>query len=216
MKIGILVTTYQCVNTITRTLESIRLLVDSLKDKIEFYIYVIDDCSSDNTFQIVKNFELHFNYFYCFKFEHNCGVSRSRNYGIYIARHCDFITFVDAGDELFLSSTLLNLVSLSDNDMICFDHIIYDGVNKNYINHLENEKLLDVVVLSSYIQSYLMRPNRYSLLVTCWGKLYNTKLFCNAENQSFKTGMALYEDALFINKLIVASLSLIILRFTFS
>jgi glycosyltransferase involved in cell wall biosynthesis len=202
MKIGILVTTYQCENTITRTLKSIRLLVDSLKDNIEFYIYVIDDCSTDKTFQIAKNFNQRIKNFSCYKFNDNAGVSRSRNYGINISRHCDFITFVDSGDEFVLSSSLLNLNLLSDNDIICFDHIIHDGVNENYISHLENEKFLDVTSLSSYIQSYLIRPNRYSLLVTCWGKLYSTKLFSGAETQPFKTGMALYEDALFLNKLI--------------
>jgi glycosyltransferase involved in cell wall biosynthesis len=215
MKIGIIVTTHESEGTIAKTLSSIESFVSTYSPYHDFYIYVIDDNSSDGTVAVVNSLSKKFINFNNFSFESNGGVSRSRNYGINESKRCDFITFVDGDDELVVgeSSEAIKKLDLSaEQDVVCFDHYISDGISSKLISHRDESTSLDATAICTYIQKFLIRPNRYSLFVTCWGKFYNTRLFNPIDGIRFKAEMHLYEDALFINKLLRKNLKIIYLK----
>jgi len=211
MKISIVVTTHESEGTIAKTLSSIKSFVSTNSEYHDFFIYVIDDNSSDGTVPIIKSFSSQFKNFYNFNFDTNGGVSRSRNLGINESKNCNFITFVDGDDELVIeesSKAIKNLGISAKQDIICFDHYISDGISSKLISHINESITLDSASICTYIQKFLIRPNSYSLFVTCWGKLYNMRLFNTNDGIRFKNGMYLYEDALFINKLLRKNLKI--------
>lgn len=62
----------------------------------DFELIIVDDGSSDDTFQVVNKFKNELNLKYIF--QSNSGISISRNVGIYNATG-EYITFLDSDDE---------------------------------------------------------------------------------------------------------------------
>lgn len=70
--------------------------IDSaLNQNVDIEIIVINDCSSDNTLQILKSYND--DRIVVLNNEHNCGVAKSRNKGVNAARG-KYIAFLDADD----------------------------------------------------------------------------------------------------------------------
>ena len=74
----------------------IRSLLNQTINKKEFEIIVIDDCSTDNTFNVLKSFGKKIKYF---KNQNNMGLPYSLNVGIKKSRG-RFIVRVDSDDYL--------------------------------------------------------------------------------------------------------------------
>lgn len=89
--ISIIIPTFNRGNTIKRSIESV--LNQTYKD-IE--VVVIDDCSTDNTYEIIK--EIKDRRIYYYKNKNNLGACFSRNFGVSIARG-EYIAFQDSDDE---------------------------------------------------------------------------------------------------------------------
>ena len=60
-------------------------------------LIIVDDFSSDKTYEIAKAFMDRDKRVYVYKNDINCGVSRTRNYGVSIAKG-DWIAFLDSDD----------------------------------------------------------------------------------------------------------------------
>ncbi|PHV70159.1 glycosyl transferase family 2 [Sporanaerobium hydrogeniformans] len=91
--ISIIVPVYNASNTVEKTIQSI------LKQSYtHFEVIVIDDCSSDNSFEILEALEKIDKRIILYKNEKNLGVSQTRNYGISKAKG-EFIAFLDSDDE---------------------------------------------------------------------------------------------------------------------
>lgn len=86
---------------------AIRSALQQTYPKSQYEIIVVDDCSSDNSLDIIKAFG---NQIKLIQMPKNCGLSAVRNIGLMNARG-KFVTFLDADDCLnkhFLQTCMLN------------------------------------------------------------------------------------------------------------
>lgn len=145
-------------------------------------VIVINDGSKDKTQQILEEYKQDNPKLVLINKE-NGGVSSARNQGIEVAQG-DYITFVDADDEL-LPNGIQNLVDGAQNynaDMVIgqyfrekefkFEPIIWEG-------------------LQGVKNSLLDHPYTY----TAWSKLYRKELFGDVY---FVEGIRIHEDDLFV------------------
>lgn len=108
-EVSIIITTFNYGKFIKETLHSI------LKQTYSNYeILIIDDGSTDNTSDIVSEWEEPFKGRLRYFYKENQGVAIARNYGIFKAKG-DYIAFVDA-DDIWFEDSLQKLVScIKDN-----------------------------------------------------------------------------------------------------
>ena len=195
MKLGIIINSYNNQKTITRAINSITK--NSNRRKIK--IVIIDDCSKDDSINILKKEKerkkidiLHIN-------KKNIGISRSRNIGINLCRDTDYITFLD-GDDI-LNPNFINFYSekikKNSGDFLIFNfsYSIGQKIKKN--NFFSSNKILNNKDILNYFDKYLLAPNKNSLFTTCWSKLYKTKLILS-KNQQFNENLYLCEDTDFV------------------
>ena len=95
---------YPLFSIIIPTYNRSKLLISALKSCLaqtfsSFEVIIVDDCSTDDTEKIVKDFIKLDNRIRYFKMSSNRGVAAARNFGIQKARGL-FITFLDDDDEL--------------------------------------------------------------------------------------------------------------------
>lgn len=117
--ISFVIPMYNASSTILRCLDSIYGLPVDEKD---FEVIVIDDCSTDNTVELVKEYAcIHLNLVLCCQPEnHRQGAARNR--GVALSKG-KYIVFVDSDDES--SKGVINAVRLAEDnclDMVAMRH----------------------------------------------------------------------------------------------
>ena len=180
-KISIIVPAYNAEKTIKRCLDS---LIDQDYSNIE--ILVIDDGSSDNTYDIVEEYRKK-NSNITLVHQNNQGVSVARNKGLEIATG-DYVMFVDSDDSLNPGTcSLLMNVAIENIDLIIFGLNIYRSGKLLRTPHLDN----NIVNLDESPENYwkLRRIN----LGPC-NKLYKKHLI----RKVFDLNLSLGEDTKFV------------------
>jgi len=201
MRIAVIVTTFNNVDSISRCLNSVKSFKNKLS-KFEIKIILVDDASVDNTPEILLNFSNKIPLTEFKKYDTNQGVSKTRNYGISRSLDTDYLLFLDGDDELDLRlADYLNKNKLG-SDLYAFDFTTVDDDKKTEHNHLKNSKIFNDESISDYFFDYLTIPNRNSMFVTCWAKLLKTKLLKTNANLRFRQEMRIYEDVQFIFRFI--------------
>jgi glycosyltransferase involved in cell wall biosynthesis len=111
--ISVNVTTYNRAHLLSRCLESV---VNQTYDNLE--IIVVDDCSTDNTREIVEQFQQKDNRIKYYRHETNKGLANARNTAI-IASNGEFIAIMDDDDEWLETDKLFKQLAIfmqnSDN-----------------------------------------------------------------------------------------------------
>lgn len=124
---SIIIPVYNCEKTISQTLLSV------LSQTINSYeVIIIDDCSTDNTFKKVEDFESKFENIIISTNRRNVGVAESRNIGINISRG-HYIAFLD-GDDVWECDKLekqFNAIKKTECDICCTS---YSFINENSID----------------------------------------------------------------------------------
>lgn len=125
---------YNVIDTIKESIESV-----ISQTYTEWELIIIDDCSKDNTINIVKEYIEKDKRIKLFKNKKNLGVAKTRNKGLDEANG-DYIAFLDADDswadkklEKQLSFMLKNNVDFTFTDII-----VLDGKKKKEISFDEN------------------------------------------------------------------------------
>jgi len=197
MSIAIIVTTFNNADSISKCLNSIKLFIKRIEN-IDTRIILIDDASIDNTPKILLEFSREISSTDLKRYKKNKGVSRSRNYGISESLDTDYILFVDGDDEININlADYLNKGKLV-NDLYAFDFSIVGNKKEIQQSHLESGIVFNDKSISEYLFSYLIKPNKKSMFVSCWAKMYKTKILKNNVKLRFKEGMKINEDALFV------------------
>lgn len=121
MKISIIIPVYNAEHFLERCLDSV--LLQTLTD-IE--VICIDDCSQDNSFNILQQYAQKDNRLKCFCNEINIGQGLTRNKGLDIASG-EYIAFVDSDDwiEPDMYEVLYSKSEIQKFDLICCN-LIYD------------------------------------------------------------------------------------------
>ena len=95
-KVSIIIPTYNRANFLPRTIKSV--LNQTFQD---FELIIVDDCSTDNTQEVVKEFQKKDDRIRYIRLDKNSGApAHPRNVGIQNARG-NFISFLDSDDECF-------------------------------------------------------------------------------------------------------------------
>ena len=159
--VSVIIPTYNSLDFLIETISSV-LVNDPLMYEVE--VIVVDDCSSDNTFQIISD---RFSDIKIIRNEKNLGVAASRNIGIKKSNGA-FIAFCDA-DDLWEKDKLELQLKLFENSrvgMVCSDANSFDidGIIEESLSRLRPLKrgnVLKSVLHSNFIvtSSVLVRKD---------------------------------------------------------
>lgn len=152
------------------------------QDYENYEVIVVDDCSQDNTVEIIKKYES--NKLKFFSTEKNSGTAAaSRNISIEKARG-EYIIFLDGDDTLYDNKTLQKIDQELGNDTPDIMYLGFEDVgqgNKERISTNEN----------SSKKARLTCDVTFSVSSRCWKREFLIK-----NNMKFVTGMY-YEDELY-------------------
>lgn len=184
-KVSVIVPIYNASKYLSRSIESI---LNQSYENLE--IILIDDCSTDNSKEIIKKYALKDTRIKPFYSEVNQGVSKSRNIGLKSVSG-DYVMFMDADDYIVkdMIKIMLEKAIKYNSDMIDSYHLIIYN-NKTFLEHkplkedliLGNKDNIEMITKSSYIT----------------GKLINTKLL---NGLLFNENLRRYEDLVFEHEL---------------
>lgn len=138
----------------------------------DFEVILIDDGSTDRSYEIAKEYKCKFNNFKLYKQE-NKGVAHARNKGLELAEG-EYISFVDSDDFVDINylKKMVSVALKTDADVVCcnFKWAFENKKSiKNYINYktgsYSNIEALNMIIADTFMQSYL------------WNKLWKRDLF---------------------------------------
>lgn len=184
--ISIIIPTFNSSNYISQAIKSV--LNQSYKN---YEIIVVDDGSTDNTYEELKKYKDKIKYYY----KENGGVASARNYGI-IRSKGDYVCFLDA-DDLYKKNKLESQIKfLIENPNI---DIVYNDVdavdeNLNYINTLRSEGIYnnrEDFLTMMLVRQVIPGPASIMLRRRCIadGTLYN-EVYKNTEDYDFTLELA--------------------------
>lgn len=188
MRVAFIIPAYNASSTIIRCLDSIYSL--SLKED-EFEVFVIDDCSTDNTVELVKDYKKSHANLTLLCQMHNHRQGAARNIGMDNATS-DFIVFVDSDDEV--GEGLLRAVTMADTghlDMVAMRVAKVSGeglVESEMSLPYQNETVFSGVELQTEYPFWGTAP---------WPYVYR-RSFLKEVNYRFAEDM-LFEDSDFVN-----------------
>lgn len=119
---SVVIPVFNCEKTITETLKSV--LNQTFTD---YEIIIINDCSTDETLNIINNFKTNFNYITIISNMRNIGVAESRNIGVKIAKGI-YIAFLD-GDDIWEPEKLKkqkDVIDKTNCDLCCTSYSFID------------------------------------------------------------------------------------------
>ncbi|NQX92022.1 MAG: glycosyltransferase family 2 protein [Flavobacteriales bacterium] len=132
--VSLVITSYNYAHFIER---AIRSAIEQSLPFEAFEIIVVNDCSTDRTADVLKNYTEECR---VFNLEKNLGLSGARNFGIKKAKG-QFIMFLDADDYIhkdLLRTTKLYLEENSSLDAVSVDYWLVDE-RGNHIEHVNSE-----------------------------------------------------------------------------
>ena len=185
--LSIIVPIYNAEKYLTDCLNS---LISQIGSDIE--IICIDDCSTDNSKQIVLDFMKNDNRFILISNDFNCGSHESRIKGIKVSKG-KYIGFCDSDD--FIENNYIKVIKSQLNshrvDILEFGHLIKGKIKKrynrnysrSYYNYLEGAKLL-------------FNFNKTNINCNLWNKVYKRKILLDVCNILPSMNIFMAEDVL--------------------
>ncbi len=174
-------------NSRERLAECFESIIDQNYDRME--VIVVDDCSSDGSLELCREYEKKHAYFHVFTKE-NEGVSAARNYGLARAQG-EYIQFADSDDMLY-PDACRRLVERMERDAS-------DLVICGYYNEREQRKVLPLDLLLKGREGIREQfPSLFTrfLVHVPWNKLYRRRVLEQAE-AAFPLDLNKGEDLLF-------------------
>lgn len=191
--LSVIIPNYNKSAYIKKCLDSI--ITQSMQD---FEIIIIDDASTDNSWEILKNYADIYSYIQLYKMKYNCMQGVCRNIGIDLARG-KYITFIDSDDyiEPIFFKVALAEISKEQADIIVFStqDELPDGSKKD-IYHTKKFRGHGADACTAY-WSNLMPWGP-------WGKIFNTNFLKQNEELRFSEGVY-HQDVYFMTYVTYAS-----------
>jgi len=132
------------------------------------------------------------------KNDKNYGVSYSRNLGILNCKNSDFLIFCDSDDQIVgLDPNII--IENFDSDIIFFDHIESSETKSKLVSHesMIKNSIINDNQLINYAKHYLKKPNKFSLWISSWSKIFKTSTLIK-NNLKFDIKLNLFEDVKFV------------------
>ena len=118
--VTVIICTYNSSKTISRTLDSV-FAQKGLNEKFQFQVIVVDDCSKDNTIEIVGKYTVQ-----VFQNEANSGgPNKGRNLALKHSKG-EYITFIDHDDEWLVNKIASQLEVVTDEKVITSGYIDFE------------------------------------------------------------------------------------------
>lgn len=188
MLVSFIIPSYDSAHTVKRCLDSIYALL--LKQE-EFEVIFIDDCSTDNTCEIVAEYQAEHPNITLLKQPKNNRQGAARNRGVSVAKG-EYICFVDSDDAV--TEGIVNAIRMAkelQTDMTAFHtgSANEDGTITNEAEKLvfKEEQILTGVEMQNKHPYWCSAP---------WGYIYS-KAFMDKTSYPFREGV-LYEDSDFV------------------
>ena len=166
--ISIIIPAFNAQASIERAVSSV---LDQTYRPIE--LIVINDCSSDNTSELLRGFTCKPIKIKVIENKLNKGVAAARNQGI-DAANGDWITFLDADD--FFNQTYLEKVHnfFRHQEFVCTSYVEVGTSNdeKHKDHQMNTNTDLHDKVLLDYMELYYLKPYQNTLFVHCWSKFF--------------------------------------------
>ncbi len=150
-KISVVMPVYNAERFLRDAIDSV--LCQSFED---FELIVIDDCSTDSSYEILREYERKDSRVRVYKNEENKGVSFTRNFGVSKAKS-EYIALIDS-DDMWRKDKLSQQISILEkypDTAVCFtasSFVDTDSIESNFIFHIPSEvsykKLLKQNVIS--------------------------------------------------------------------
>lgn len=195
MKFSIIIPVYNAESYISQCIDSV--LNQSYP---QFEILLIDDGSTDSSFEICKQYSKKDDRVFAFS-QKNGGTSAARNYGLSQSTG-DYILFMD-NDDFWINDSMLEIInaclSEKQSDILIFNSLIFDDLKHKYLRKIVNLKRNQVLNKSkSEALSLLIKKDVMTRAV--WTKAINKQLI-EKYNILFPVGMR-NEDSDFTGYLI--------------
>ena len=123
MLISIITPSYNSAKFISETIESV--LAQSYQN---WEMIIVDDCSSDNSIDIIKNYIKKNSAIKLITLNINCGVAKARNVGLKNAKG-DYIAFLDS-DDLWDKNKLQEQINFMKDNNIHLSYTSYIKINE--------------------------------------------------------------------------------------
>lgn len=167
----------------------------------DFEIIVIDDGSTDNSVEILKEFSNEYSFIHVYHFE-NSGVSNSRKRGISLSNG-KYVIFVDS-DDTINKDLLFNLsktITAHNNPTIIRyqANLIGDLESKDHNRYNFNNDLNEIYTGTTALRHWSIENKKYAVY---WLFAFSRELFSNF---FFVTDLRCYEDVALIPILIAAA-----------
>lgn len=184
-RISVIIPVYNAETTIGECIESV--LQQTFRD---FCVYAVDDCSTDNSLNVLRQMSEKDKRIKVFHLETNQGPSAARNHVLNVCQG-EWICFIDSDDYIDKSFFDEMLVYEKDSDIIIGSFTQVDRLKNpirqyeasSYYKALSPEEALDI--------AYGRKDDLDFVYNLCWNKLYRKTLF---KDVRFPVGR-LQEDA---------------------
>lgn len=192
-KLSIILPTYNIERYIEQTLNSI--LKQTYRN---LEVIIIDDCSTDNTRSILKNYSKKDDRIKLFLNESNLGPGATRNSGIEKATG-EYITFMDHDDWQNLDR-YENMISILERDKTEF---VLSYANE-YTEETKELKSMHYVLPEGVVSLKENREKLYRHFIPPWRKVYKTE-FIRKNGIKFAENGVKFDDLLFQSLLIYST-----------
>ena len=171
-KVSVIIPVYNSGNKIIKCVES---LIFGVYKNIE--VLLIDDCSTDDSYQYCEKLAGKFNNVYSYKNKSNTGVSFTRNRGIELSKG-DYLVFVDSDDWVsgeYISSLIVNSEAETDALVIC--GILFINEVEHYrTKYVWDESSREKIILGK--KDYFSLIDKFYIQSPC-NKLFNRNIIIN-------------------------------------
>lgn len=152
MKISYILPVYNVESFIERCLKSIYLQNLNLLD---FEVIIINDCTKDNSMQIIRQWALNYHNIVIHEHLNNKGLGAARNTGINVATG-DYIWFIDTDDYIQENcmSKLINLLELKNPEVLKFNFFKQNADSEFEIDKLNPSIEILEMTGESYLEYY--------------------------------------------------------------
>ena len=123
-KFSVIVPCYNIENRVDKLFELFREKTDVAIEAI-----FVDDCSTDNSFELMRQKQLEYRNVFVYQTDKNGGPGMARNVGLMHARG-KYIVFCDSDDEFeipYMSQVCNYIDELNEPDMLVFPHMVIRG-----------------------------------------------------------------------------------------
>lgn len=190
----------------------IKKCIDSVVNQtfIHFEIIIVNDCSTDNSEQIIFEYKKKDDRIIYVKNEKNLGLGGARNEGL---KYCKskFVLFLDSDDWLEINTIkiLVDEITNNDTDIDIFIFGMYKYFERNMKRKIMYQPEAATFKENFEIAKNFLNPFNNPFLISACNKLYKKRLFDNEHNLFPKR--LFYEDLSTTFKLILSSKKIVIL-----